>query len=92
MGDYRRLNTQTVPDRYPLPNIADFSAMLHISKVFTKLDLTKGYSQDPMDPMSTGNIPKTIVIIPFSLFELLRMLFGLRNSGCTFQQLMDKIV
>ena len=38
--------------------------------------------------MSTRNIPKT----PFSLFELLKMLFGLRNSGCTFQQLMDKIV
>ena len=47
VGDYRRLNTQTVPDRYPLPNIADFSAMLHISKVFTKLDLTKGYYQVP---------------------------------------------
>ena len=53
-GDYHGLNTQTIPDRYPLPNIADFSARLHGSKVFTKLDLTKGYYQVPM---STGDIP-----------------------------------
>ena len=35
-GNYRGLNTQTIPYRYPLPNIADFSARLHGSKVFTK--------------------------------------------------------
>jgi len=87
-GDYRRLNTQTVPDRYPLPNIADFSSRLHGSKVFTKLDLTKGYYQVPMAP---GDVPKTAVITPFGLFEWLRMPFGLRNSGCTFQRLMDQI-
>ena len=69
-GVYRRLNTQTIPDRYPLPNIADFSSRLHGSKVFTKLDLTKGYYQVPM---STGDIPKTAVITPFSLFEWLRI-------------------
>ena len=27
-GDYRRLNTVTVPDRYPLPNIADFTSRI----------------------------------------------------------------
>ena len=88
MGDYHRLNTQTVPDRYPLPNIADFSARLHGSKVFTKLDLAKGYYQVPI---STADIPKTAVITPFGLFDWLRMPFGLRNNGCTFHQLMDKI-
>ena len=49
-GNYRRLNTQTIPDRYPLVNIANFSARHHVSKV---LDLTKGYYQVPM---STGDI------------------------------------
>ena len=83
-GVYRRLNTQTIPDRYPLPNIADFSSRLHGSKVFTKLDLTKGYYQVPM---STGDIPKTAVITPFSLFEWLRMPFG-----STFQRLLDQIL
>ena len=54
-GNYRRLNTQTVPDRYPLPNFPYFSSRLHGSKVFTKLDLTKGYYQVPM---FTGDIPQ----------------------------------
>jgi len=39
-GDYCCQNTLTVPDRYPLPNIADFSARLHGFKVFIKLYLT----------------------------------------------------
>jgi hypothetical protein len=28
-GDYRRLNMATVNDRYPLPNIQDFTSHLH---------------------------------------------------------------
>ena len=75
---------QTIPDRYPLPNIADFLARLYGSKVFTKLDLTKGYHQVPM---TTGDIPKT----DFRLFEWLKMPFDLRNSECTLQRLMDQI-
>ena len=57
--------------------------------VFTKLDLTKGYYQVPMAP---GDIPKMAVITPFGLFEWVRMPFGLRNAGCTFQRLMDQIL
>ena len=87
-GDYRRLNTQTVPDRYPLPNTADFSTRLQGCKYFTKLDLTKGYYQVPMLP---EDVPKTAVVTPFGMFEWLRMPFGLRNAGCTFQRMMDQI-
>ena len=34
-----------IPDFYPLPNVADFTSRLKGCKVFTKLDLTKGYYQ-----------------------------------------------
>jgi Reverse transcriptase (RNA-dependent DNA polymerase) len=61
-GDYRRLNTCTTSDRYPLPNIEDFSARLHGCTIFSKLDLIKGYYQVPVEPK---DVAKTAIITPF---------------------------
>ena len=63
--------------------------MSHSCTVFIKLDPTKGYYQVPM---TKGDIPMMAVITPFGLFEWIRMLFGLRNAGCTFQRMMDQIL
>ena len=61
-----RPSLKDIPNRYSLPNIADFSGRLHSSKEFSKLDLTKeGYYQVPK---SSGDIPKTTVIMPFLAF------------------------
>ena len=87
-GDFYCLNTATVPDRYPLPALADFSARIAGSKFFSKLDLQKGYFQIIMHP---ADIPKTAFITPFGLFEFLHLPFGLRNAAQTFQRMMDRI-
>ncbi|GFV58440.1 transposon Ty3-G Gag-Pol polyprotein [Trichonephila clavipes] len=42
-GDYRRLNAQTIPDRYPIPRIEDFNQILKDKKIFSKIDLVKAY-------------------------------------------------
>ena len=47
-GDYRRLNEATTPDRYPVPNIQDFSAHLAGMVIFSKVDLVRGYHQVPV--------------------------------------------
>ena len=42
--------------------------------------------------MSSEDVPKTAIITPFGVFEFLCMPFGLRNTGNTFQQMMDQIL
>ncbi len=78
----------TEADRYPLPNMLDFSARLKGCRVFSKLDLRKGYHQIPKEE---DDIPKNAIITPFGLYEFLRMPFGLRSASMTFQRVMDRI-
>jgi cytoskeleton-associated protein 5 len=88
-GDFRRLNLVTVPDAYPLPNMQDFSVKAADSVIFSKIDLRKGYHQVAVN---AADVPKTAISTPFGMFEYLRMPFGLRNSGNTFQRHMDRVV
>ena len=81
-GDYRRLNMQTVPNRYPLPSINDVLINLAGFKVFSNIDLLKGYLQVPMHP---DDIEKTAIITPFGAWEFLKMPFGMKNAASTGQ-------
>ena len=87
-GDYRRLNTVTVDDRYPVPRLQDFTATLAGKTIFSKIDLVRSYHQVPMTP---NDIPKTAVHTPLGLYEFLRTLFDLKNAAQAFQRLMDKV-
>ena len=87
-GDFRTLNNRTEPDHYPLPRLTDFTYKLAGKKFFSKIDLVMGYHQIPVYP---SDVKKTAIVTPFGSWEFPRMLFGLKNSGATFQKLMHAI-
>ena len=88
--DYRSLNAQTVPDRYPIPHIQDFTLRLAGSKGFFKNRLSTGIGcyQIPVEP---SDVHETVVTTPFGLFNFTRTPFGLRNSTQTFQCFIDHV-
>lgn len=87
-GDYRRLNAVTLPDRYPIPRIQEFTYQLNGKKIFSKLDLKTAYYSIP----TAEDAEKTAIITPFGLFEFNVMPFGLRNASQTFQRFMHEVL
>ena len=87
-GDYRRLNTVTVDDRYPVPRLQDFTATQTGKTIFSEINFVRAYHQVPVTP---NGIPKTAVVTPFGLYKFQRMPFGFKNAAQAFQQLMDNV-
>ena len=88
-GDYRALNARTIPNKYPVPNIQDYSHHLSGCTTFSKIELVRAYHQIPVHPKV---IQKTTITTPFGLFEFPFMSFGPRNAAQTFRRLIDKIL
>lgn len=88
-GDYRRLNAVTLPDRYPIPRIQDFTYQLRNMKIFSKLDIRMAYY---WIPIAKEDAQKTAITTPFGLFEFKCMTFGLRNASQTFQRFMHEVL
>ena len=75
--DYRRLNSVSKADAYPMPRIDELIDQLGKAQYLSTLDLTKGYWQVPV---SADAQQKTAFTTPFGLFEFKRMPFGLQGA------------
>jgi hypothetical protein len=84
--DYRRLNTVTVRDSYPLPRMDECINSLRDASVFSTLDCNSGFWQITVSPEDKE---KTILTSHEGLFWFFRMPFGLKNAPATFKRFVD---
>lgn len=83
--DFRKINKQTVFDAEPMPKHDVLMSKMSGSLYFSKLDLSKGFWQIPLDKES-----REITAFPTSkgLFQFTKMPFGVVNASATFNRMM----
>ena len=87
--DYRKLNSVTKKEVYPLPLIDECIDSLAGNKWFSKLDANSAYYQVNM---KEEDKQKTAFITKYGLFQFTRMSFGLCNAPATYARAMQLVL
>lgn len=87
--DYRKLNSVTIKDAYPLLRIDESLDNLSGIAWFSTLDLCSGYWQVSV---KEEDRPKTAFVTRKGLFQFKKMPFGLSCAPATFQRLMETVM
>ena len=87
--DYRQLNRVTIPDAEPMPNQEDLFIKLSQAKIFSKLDLSRGYFQIGLEENSKH---LKAFISPYGLYQYNFLSFGLVKATETFNRMMRKLL
>ena len=84
--DFRKLSAVMKSDKWLVPCVEEVFDDLRGGSIFTSLDLFQGYWQITMYETCKE---KTTFICKFGTYQFEVMSFGLKNSGATFQRMMD---
>jgi hypothetical protein len=87
--NYKKLNSLTRKDAYPLPCPEDLLEQIAGKPLFSTIDLFSGYWQIPMEDTA---VAKTAFVCREGTYEFLVMPFGLTNAPATFQRVMDSVL
>lgn len=85
--DYRKLNSVTISDSYPMARIDDLLQSAKSTSYMSTIDLQSGFWQIPVEEQDRD---KTCFVTPFGTYRFRRMPFGLKNAPMTFSRLMDR--
>ena len=87
--DYRKVNSVTKTDSFPIPRMEDCVDRVGGAKYVSKFDLMKGFWQVPL---TSRAVEVSAFVTPDGLYSYKVMPFGMKNSGATFQRLMNSII
>ena len=87
--DYRKVNSVTKSDNFPLPRVIDCLDRVGQAKYISKIDLLKGYWQVPLSKRAQKI---SAFVTPSGSYECKVMPFGMRNAASTFQRLMSVVL
>ena len=79
--DFRKLNTLTKKDRYPIPLLNKTLDRISKAKIFTKLDIRQAFYRIRIDP---GSEEITTFCTRYGLYKYKVLLFGLTNGPITY--------
>ena len=85
-GDFRAINTYTVPEAYPMPRINHSLDAVKGAKYITTMDAFKGFHEIAVAPEVKSLLR---IICHLGTYEYQYMPFGLKNASAVFQRLMD---
>ena len=85
--DFRRLNSRTKKDAYPLPRMQETMESMVGTRFFSTMDLKSGFWQVKMAKDSQQYTAFTVGSM--GVYEFLRMPYRLCNAPVTFQRLMQ---
>lgn len=87
--DYRKLNTDTIPDEFPIPRQSEIIQVLSGAQLLSTFDALAGFNQVEMDDEAKE---KTAFRSHRGLWQFRRMPFGLRNGPSIFQRIMQGVL
>jgi hypothetical protein len=81
--DYISLNKTCPKDEYPLPRICQIVDSMASCELLSFLDAYLGYHQISL---AVDDEEKTTFITPFGIFCYIKIAFGFKNGGATYQK------